>query len=101
MKNTRFDDDDRNMQKVGAHCGLACLLSGSPDAECNETWCGARNVELVIPLAEAIRKHAPVQTAFKARVQEKNELVILSCSLSKIMFVPRRDSVYTAVTPVA
>ena len=29
-----------------------------------------------------------MQTAFKARVQEKNEFVILSCSLLKTTFVP-------------
>jgi hypothetical protein len=52
----------------GAHLGFACLLL-VPNAECNVTLLLARH--------NATHKHAPVQTAFKARVQEKNELEIL------------------------
>jgi hypothetical protein len=47
--------------------------------------------EMLDPPALSIRrtkKNAPVQTAFNARVQEKKEFVILSCSWLKTTFCP-------------
>jgi hypothetical protein len=47
---------------------------------------------LSTPSANAIRD-APVQTAFKARVQAKNEFVIRSCFWLNTIFSPTRDRV--------
>ena len=44
-------------------------------------------------MSDEKHKHAPVQTVFKARVQEKNEFEILCCSLLKTVSVPMSDNV--------
>lgn len=88
MKRTGLNDDNGDLHKVGTYLGVARLPLSPPDAERNKPW-PEKIVRLCPPpVLQRRTKNAPVQTAFNARVQEKNEFVIRSCSWLKTTFCP-------------